>query len=156
MRLFRGATMNTHVLDRPVEILLVEDNPGDVRLTQEAFREAKLWNRLQVVDNGMNALAYLRQEGQFSSAKRPDLVLLDLNLPGMDGKKVLTEIKSDNDLKKIPVLILTSSAAEEDINKTYECYANCYLQKPSDLDQFINIIKIIKDFWFSIAKLPTQ
>ena len=148
--------MNTHVLDRPVEILLVEDNPGDVRLTQEAFREAKLWNRLQVVDNGMNALAYLRQEGQFSSAKRPDLVLLDLNLPGMDGKKVLTEIKSDNDLKKIPVLILTSSDAEEDINKTYECYANCYLQKPSDLDQFINIIKIIKDFWFSIAKLPTQ
>lgn len=147
--------MNRHVLGRPVEILLVEDNPGDVRLTQEALREANVWNCLQVVDNGVNALAYLRQEGEFCEAKRPDLVLLDLNLPGMDGKKVLAEIKSDDDLKKIPVLILTSSDAEEDINKTYECYANCYLQKPSNLEQFINIIKGINDFWFSIAKLPT-
>lgn len=148
--------MTNHVLSRPIEILLVEDNPGDVRLTQEALREANVWNHLHVADDGFNALAYLRREGEFAKAKRPDLVLLDLNLPGMDGKKVLAEIKSDDELKKIPVLILTSSAAEEDINKTYASYANCYVQKPSDLDQFINIVKSINDFWFSIAKLPTH
>lgn len=148
--------MHTLKMNRAIEILLVEDNPGDVRLIQEALREVNLYNCLQVVNDGIKAIAYLKQKEEFSNVKRPDLVLLDLNLSGMDGRKVLNAIKSDNDLKTIPVVILSSSDAEEDIDTTYASYANSYVQKPGNLDQYINIVKSIKDFWFSIAKLPSR
>lgn len=141
---------------RPIEILLVEDNPGDVRLTQEALKEGKMRNHLTVVRDGVEALAYLRKEESFNCAVRPDLILLDLNLPKKNGREVLTEIKQDKDLKRIPVVILTTSKAEQDILNTYDRYANCYISKPVDLEQFMNVIKMIEDFWLTIVRLPSE
>ena len=141
---------------RPVEILLVEDNPGDVRLTREALREGKVRNNLSVASDGVEAVAYLRREGEHAHAVRPDLILLDLNLPRMDGREVLAEIKADPSLRNIPVVVLTSSQAEEDIVRAYDLHANCYVTKPVDLDQFIRVVESIEDFWFSIVKLPPE
>jgi CheY-like chemotaxis protein len=139
---------------RPVEILLVEDNPGDVRLTQEALREGKVRNNLNVATDGVEALAYLRREGKYADAARPDLILLYLNLPRKDGRQELAEIKADADLKTIPVVILTTSKAVEDILRSYDLHANCYVTKPVDLDQFITVVKSIEDFWLTIVALP--
>ena len=147
--------MATEQLGRPVEILLVEDNPGDVRLTSEALQEGKIWNRLSVAPDGVEALAFLRREGTHVAAPRPDVILLDLNLPKKDGREVLAEIKSDADLRRIPVVILTTSKAEEDIVKTYDLHANCYITKPVDLAQFLSVVKAIEDFWLCVVKLPT-
>ena len=139
-----------------VEILLVEDNPGDVRLTRETFKESKLSNRLHVVGNGEEALAFLRHAGQYADAVRPDLILLDLNLPKKDGRELLAEVKADADLRCIPVVVLTTSKAEQDILKAYDLHANCYITKPLDLDQFITVVKSIENFWLQIVKLPTK
>jgi chemotaxis family two-component system response regulator Rcp1 len=139
---------------KPIEILLVEDNPGDVDLAREALENGKIDNLLHVAINGEEAMAFLRRKGKYINAPRPDLVLLDLNLPRMDGREVLAEIKSDEDLKRIPVVILTSSRDEEDILKSYNLHANCYITKPMDLNQFIKVVKSIEDFWFTIVKLP--
>ncbi|MBI2186133.1 MAG: response regulator [Acidobacteria bacterium] len=141
---------------RPIEILLVEDNPGDVRLTQEALRDAKVRNTLNVVWDGVEALAYLRKNGSYASAARPDLILLDLNLPRKDGREVLADIKSDPALKRIPVVVLTTSQAEQDIIRAYDLHVNCYVTKPVDLDQFVHVVRSIEDFWFAIVKLPPQ
>jgi chemotaxis family two-component system response regulator Rcp1 len=138
----------------PIEILLVEDNPGDVDLTREALENSKVYNILHVVGNGEAAMTFLRRQGEYANAPRPDLVLLDLNLPRKDGREVLAEIKSDEDLKRIPVVILTSSGDEEDILKSYNLHANCYITKPIDINQFIKVVKSIEDFWFTIVKLP--
>ena len=148
--------MNPQMLGKPIEILLVEDNPGDVRLTAEALRENKFRNKLNVVGDGVEAMAYVRREGKYSDAPRPDLILLDLNLPKKDGREVLAEIKTDEDLKRIPVVILTTSKAEEDIIKTYNHHANCYVTKPVDLEQFIKLVKSIEEFWLTIVKLPPE
>jgi CheY-like chemotaxis protein len=131
----------------------VEDNPGDVRLTREALREGKVHNRLNVATDGVEALAFLRKEGQYSDAPQPDLILLDLNLPKKDGREVLAEIKTDEQLRSIPVVILTTSKAEEDIVRTYNLHANCYVTKPVDLDQFITVVRTIEDF-FTVVTLP--
>jgi chemotaxis family two-component system response regulator Rcp1 len=139
---------------RPIEILLVEDNPGDVRLTREALKEAKVRNNLAVANDGVEALAYLRREPPHEAATRPDLVLLDLNLPRKDGREVLAEIKADPDLRRLPVVVLTTSTAEQDILESYNLYANCYITKPVDLDQFLGIVTSIEDFWLTIVKLP--
>jgi chemotaxis family two-component system response regulator Rcp1 len=141
---------------KPIEILLVEDNPGDVRLTKEALKDGKVLNSLNVAKDGVEAMAFLRREGKYTDAVRPDLILLDLNLPKKDGREVLTEIKNDLKLKRIPVVILTVSKAEEDIIRTYELHANCYIAKPVDLDRFIEVVKAIEDFWFTIVKLPPK
>lgn len=138
----------------PIEILLVEDNPGDVRLTMEAFQEGKVRNRLHVVGDGVEALAFLHREGEYAAAPQPDLILLDLNLPRKDGREVLAEIKSDEATARIPVVVLTSSRAEQDILKSYDLQANSYITKPVDLGQFIEVIKGIEDFWLSVVKLP--
>lgn len=141
---------------RPIEILLVEDNPGDVRLTEEALREGKVVNHLSVAADGVEALAFLRREGANANQPRPDLVLLDLNLPRKDGREVLSEIKSDPDLRRIPVVVLTTSKAEEDVLRSYNLHANCYITKPVDLDQFIRVVKSIDEFWLSVVRLPTD
>jgi CheY-like chemotaxis protein len=141
---------------QPIEILLVEDNPGDVRLTKEAIKEGKVSNNLYVVGDGIEALEFLRKKGIFEKVPRPDLVLLDLNLPRKNGREVLAEIKSDDALKSIPVIILSTSEAEKDIINSYELNANCYVTKPVDLDDFMNVVKSIEEFWFSIVKLPTK
>lgn len=138
----------------PIEILLVEDNPGDVRLTTEALKEGRVLNNLTIVTDGVEAMAYLRKEGKYSKAVRPDLVLLDLNLPKKDGREVLKELKEDPALKAIPVVVLTISKAEEDVLKSYNLHANCYITKPVDLEQFIKVAKSIQDFWLTIVKLP--
>ena len=148
--------MNDQTIGRPIEILLVEDNPGDVRLTVEALKENKMYNPLHVVEDGREALSFLHQEGEYTETPRPGLILLDLNLPKKDGREVLKEIKSDEDLKQIPVVILTTSKAEEDVLKTYDLHANCYITKPVDLDQFIKVVKSIEEFWLSIVKLPSE
>lgn len=140
--------------ERPVEILLVEDNPGDVRLTIEALKEAKVLNKLTVVKDGIEALSLLRRQGPHAQPVRPDLILLDLNLPRKDGREVLAEIKADNNLKHIPVVILTTSQDEQDVLKSYNLYANCYITKPVDLEQFIRVVKSIEDFWLGIVMLP--
>lgn len=140
----------------PLDILLVEDSPADVRLTREALAEGKVHNRLSIASDGVEALAFLRQEGQYAGSPRPDLILLDLNLPRKDGQEVLSEIKADPDLRRIPVVVLTSSRAEEDIVRTYNLHANCYITKPVDLDQFFAIIKAIDDFWLTVVKLPAE
>ena len=140
---------------KPIEILLVEDNPGDVRLTREALRDAKVNNNMAVASDGIEALALLRQEGDYASAVRPDLILLDLNLPRMNGFEVLNVIKDDTDLKRIPVVVLTTSQAEQDIIRSYNLYANAYVTKPVDLEQFIRVIKSIEDFWLEIVRLPS-
>jgi chemotaxis family two-component system response regulator Rcp1 len=141
---------------RPVEILLVEDNPGDVRLTQEAFKEGKILNRLSVVNDGVEALAFLRREGLYADAPRPDLILLDLNLPKKDGRDVLAEIKDEESLKQIPVVVLTTSNAEKDIVETHDLRARCYITKPVDFAQFVAAVELIEDFWFSIVKLSKR
>ncbi len=137
-----------------VKILLIEDNPGDVRLTTEALKEGKIHVEMDVVQDGVEALAYLRQKGKYAKAPRPDLILLDLNLPKKDGREVLAEIKADEDLKRIPVVILTISKDEEDIMKSYNLHANCYITKPVDLKQFIKVVQSIEDFWLTVVKLP--
>lgn len=139
---------------RPVEILLVDDNPGDIRLTQEALKDSKVLNNLHVVEDGLEALNFLKKKGEFKNEVTPDLVLLDLNLPKRNGREVLSEIKEDELLKHIPVVILTISRAEEDIFKSYELHANCYITKPVDMNQFVKIVRSIENFWFSIVKLP--
>ena len=141
---------------KPIEILLVEDNPGDVRLTLEALKEGKVRNNMSVVSDGMEALAFLRRQGKYSEAPRPDLILLDLNLPKKDGREVLGEIKLDEALKRIPVVVLTTSKAEEDILRSYDLHANCYITKPVDLERFFTVVKSIEDFWLTVVKLPTD
>ncbi len=147
---------NNTIMGRPIEILMVEDSPGDVRLTQEAFKESKVKNRLYAVSDGIEAMAFLRKEGKYVNTPRPDLILLDLNLPKKDGRELLAEIKADENLKRIPVVILTISQAEEDIIGTYDLYANCYITKPVDLDKFLKVVKSIEDFWLTIVKLPKE
>jgi CheY-like chemotaxis protein len=138
----------------PIAILLVEDNEGDARLAMEAMRESKIRNTLHHVRDGEEAMAFLRREGKFADAPRPDLVLLDLNLPRKDGREVLAEIKADDALKRVPVVILTVSSDEEDIFKAYGLHANCFITKPLDFQQFVKVVKSIEDFWLSIVKLP--
>ena len=141
---------------KPIEILLIEDNPGDARLAREALRDAKVRNNLSWVPDGVEAMGFLRRETIYDKAPRPDLILLDLNLPRKDGREVLVEIKSDDKLRRIPIVILTTSQAREDIHQAYQLNANCYISKPVDLDQFIRIVKTIEDFWLTIVKLPTE
>ncbi len=141
---------------QPVEILLVEDNPGDARLTQEALRDGRVYNKLTVVPDGVEAMAYLRREGRYAGARQPDLILLDLNLPKKDGREVLQEIKADERLRRIPVVVLTSSNAEQDVLKSYGLHANCYVTKPVDLDQFIGAVKAIENFWLTVVTLPRE
>jgi chemotaxis family two-component system response regulator Rcp1 len=141
---------------RAIEILLVEDNPGDARLTLEGMREAKVKNRVHVVEDGVEAMAFLRRQGRYSEASRPDLILLDLNLPRKDGRAVLAEVKADPDLKRIPVVILTTSRAEEDVLKAYDLHANCYITKPVDLTQFLKIVALMDEFWLNVVTLPQQ
>jgi CheY-like chemotaxis protein len=138
-----------------VNILLVEDNPGDVRLTKEAFKEAKVNNNLHIVSDGVEAMDFLRRKGKYIGAPRPDIILLDLNMPKKNGREVLAEIKADPDLMRIPVLVLTISQAEEDILKSYNLHANCYIQKPVDINKFIDVVKSIEGFWLTIVKLPS-
>ncbi|MGB5079928.1 MAG: response regulator [Burkholderiales bacterium] len=138
----------------PVEILLVEDNPGDVRLTKEALKEGKVYSNLHWAKDGVEALEFLRRQGKHASASRPDIILLDLNLPKKDGREVLAIIKSDDQLKQIPVVVLTTSKAEEDVLRSYELHANCYVTKPVDLEQFIRVVKSIDRFWLTVVTLP--
>jgi len=140
----------------PIEILLVEDNAADVRLTRETLKEEKLNNNLHVVSDGVEAMAYLRRQGRYAQAARPDLILLDLNLPKKDGREVLKEIKEDENLRIIPVVVLTVSKAEEDVLRSYNLHANCYITKPLDLGQFSRVVKSVQDFWMTIVKLPPR
>lgn len=149
-------TVNIRRTGEAIEILLVEDSPGDVRLTMEAFRESKVSNNLSVVEDGVEAMEFLRRQGRYVDAIRPDLILLDLNLPRKDGRDVLAEIKNDPDLRRIPVVVLTTSKADEDIIRSYTLHANCYITKPVDLEQFITVVKSIEDFWVTIVKLPPK
>lgn len=142
--------------ERQVEILLVEDSPGDVRLTIEALKEGKIKSHLSIARDGVEALDFLHRRGSYSNAPRPDLILLDLNLPKKDGREVLAEIKGDPQLKRIPVVVLTTSNAEEDIIRSYDLHVNCYITKPIDMEEFIKVIESIDDFWFSIVQLPTR
>lgn len=146
--------MVSEIVVHPIEILLVEDSPGDARLAREALQDAKVRNHLHWVDNGEEAMDFLRKEGKHARVPRPDLILLDLNLPRKDGREVLAEIKGDADLKRIPVVILTVSKDEEDVLKTYNLHANCFITKPIDLNQFIKVVKSIEDFWLTVVKLP--
>ena len=146
--------MSSQSTGRAIEILLVEDNPGDVRLTQEALKEGKVLNNLNVVKDGVQALAFLRREGEHVQTARPDLILLDLNLPKKDGREVLAEIKVDPDLKRIPVVVLTTSESEKDILGSYNLHANAYITKPVALDRFMDVVQSIEDFWLTIVKLP--
>lgn len=138
----------------PIDILLVEDSPGDIKLTQKIFKKSKIRNRLHVVKDGVEAMAFLRREGEYAQAVRPDLILLDLNLPRKHGQEVLAEIKADKDLKCIPVVVLTISSAEQDVIAVYKHYANCFITKPIGLPQFVEVVNAIEDFWLSIVKLP--
>ncbi len=140
----------------PIKILLVEDNPADARLTAEGLKECRVLNELYTVDDGNKAIDFLNKEKEFINIPKPDLILLDLNLPGMDGKEVLNYIKNHNEFKKIPVLIMSSSSAEEDIKETYALQANCYIKKPIEFNDFIEIVKTIDNYWFSIVKLPVK
>jgi CheY-like chemotaxis protein len=138
----------------PIEILLVEDSPDDIVLTTEALRDGKVRNHISVVEDGEEAMAFLRRQGRNAHAPRPDLILLDLNLPRKSGREVLAEIKADPDLKRIPVVIMTTSSDEKDVLQAYNCHANCYVTKPVDLDQFIGVVKSIENFWLTVVKLP--
>lgn len=144
------------MMGKPIEILMVEDNPGDVRLTKYVLSESKVHNRISAVSDGVEAMAFLRREGKYKDAPRPDLILLDLNMPRKDGREVLAEVKQDPDLKMIPVVIVTSSSAEQDIVRSYTLHANAYVTKPVDLDQFISLVKSIEDFWLEVVKLPRE
>jgi two-component system response regulator len=144
------------VIYRHIEILLVEDSPSDALLTREALRGSKLLNTIHLVDNGVDAIAFLRREGAYAHVPRPDLILLDLNLPKMDGREVLEEIKADDDLRIIPVVVLTSSEAESDILKSYSLHANCYVSKPVEFDKFVTVVRSIREFWFAVVTLPPQ
>ena len=148
--------MNNEESSKTIEILLVEDNPADIRLAQEAFKDAKVRNILHTVGDGVEAMAFLRRQGKYAEVARPDLILLDLNLPKKDGREVLAEIKTDERLKLIPVVILTVSKDEEDILKTYNLHANCYITKPIDFEQFMKVVKSIEEFWLTIVKLPPK
>ena len=148
--------MNTTPRHKAINILMVEDNPGDVRLTMEALNGAKIRNHVDAVQDGVEALAFLRREGKYANSIRPDLILLDLNLPKKDGREVLAEIKADEHLRRIPVVILTSSQAEQDIVKAYDLHANAYVSKPVELEQFITVVKSIEGFWLEIVKLPPK
>jgi CheY-like chemotaxis protein len=141
---------------RPIEILLVEDNPGDVRLTREGLKESKVWNNLHVAEDGVEALDFLNCRPPFANAPHPDLIMLDLNLPRMDGRELLAKIKADDELKRIPVVVLTTSEAEEDIIKAYDLHANCYITKPVVFEKFITVVNCIENFWFTIVKLPDK
>ncbi len=149
--------MDTHLqpMEKPITILLVEDEPGDAYLTTEALKSAKILNRVHLVEDGVEAMAFLRREAPYANAPRPDLILLDLNLPRKDGRQVLAEIKSDPALGVIPVVVLTTSSADEDILQSYNLRANCYITKPVDLEQFMRVIKTMQEFWLTIVKLPT-
>lgn len=146
--------MENFEMGKPIEILLVEDSPGDARLVQENMKEAKVRNNLNIVADGVEAMAYLRREGKYKNMVMPDMVLLDLNLPRKDGREVLAEIKADEKLKRIPVVVLTISQAEEDILRSYNLHANAYVTKPVDLNQFMLAVKAIKGFWLTVVKLP--
>ncbi|MDY6845375.1 MAG: response regulator [Thermodesulfobacteriota bacterium] len=148
--------MSFKEIEKPIEILLVEDNLADVRLTQENFKESKIRNNLHVVSDGEEAMAFLRREGKYINAVRPDLIFLDLNLPKKNGREVLGEMKSDNELKQIPIVVLTISDDEEDIFKSYSLHANCYITKPIGLEQFTKVVKSIEDFWLSVVKFPLR
>jgi len=148
--------MSTRNEARSITILLVEDNPGDVRLIQEIFRDGKIFNRMDIAEDGEQAMNYLQQQGEYENKPRPDLILLDLNLPRKNGIEVLTEIKADEILRRIPVIVLTASMAEEDIVRAYSHFVNCYLTKPIDLNQFIRVVQQIKSFWLDIVELPTS
>ena len=152
--------MGTKFARRPtgrlVEVLLVEDNPGDVRLTEEALKDGRVANRLHVVGDGVEAMAFLRRQGRFAGVPRPDLVLLDLNLPRKSGREVLAEIKADERLRRIPVVVLTTSQAEEDILRAYDLHANSFITKPVDLDGFLSVVRSIEDYWLAIVQLPPQ
>jgi CheY-like chemotaxis protein len=139
-----------------LQVLLVEDNPGDARLTMEAFKDAKVYMDMRVVHDGVEAMAYLNRIGEFAESPRPDLILLDLNLPKKDGRAVLAEVKADPSLKTIPVVVLTTSASEIDILSSYELHANCYITKPVDMEGFLSVVKSIDDFWLSVVKLPSK
>jgi len=141
---------------RPIEILLVEDDPGDVLITREALEHSKLVNNLHTVGNGEEALEYLRQEGDYVDAVRPDLVLLDLNLPRRDGREVLAEVKADPELRRIPVVVLTTSQAEEDIVRSYDLHANAYVTKPVDFEQFVHVVRQVDEFFFTVVRLPDR
>jgi two-component system, chemotaxis family, response regulator Rcp1 len=142
---------------KPIEIMLIEDNPGDVRLTVELLQhECRVRNHLSVVGDGAEAMAFLRRQGRYAGAPRPDLILLDLNLPKKDGRELLSEIKNDPMLKRIPLVVLTTSRAEQDVIQAYEHHANCYIAKPIDLDQFVRVVKSIEDFWLTVVKLPER
>jgi chemotaxis family two-component system response regulator Rcp1 len=146
--------MTENISPKPIDILLVEDNLGDVRLTREALKEGKVLNTLHVVGDGIEALAFLRHAGQYAKSAHPDIILLDLNLPRKDGRELLADIKTDPNLRRIPVVILTTSKAEEDILKSYDLHANCYITKPVDMNRFITVVQSIEDFWFTIVRLP--
>jgi len=148
--------MTSERIGRPIQILMVEDNRDDIELTMEALKDAKVGNILKVVKDGEEALAYLRGEGQYKGSLRPDLILLDLNMPRKDGREVLKEIKNDPSLRRIPVVILTTSQAEEDIINTYDLHANCYITKPVDFTQFLKVVRSIEDFWLTVVKLPPR
>jgi two-component system, chemotaxis family, response regulator Rcp1 len=148
--------MNERTIGDPIEILLVEDNIGDIRLTQEVLKDCKVLNHLSVARDGEQAMACLRREGKFTRASRPELILLDLNLPRKDGREVLAEIKADPDLRRIPVVVLTTSSAEQDIIMSYDLHANCFLTKPVQLDEFISVVRSIEQFWLVIVSLPNR
>ncbi|MGD7034708.1 response regulator [Methylotuvimicrobium buryatense] len=148
--------MSLEEIGRAAEFLLVEDNPGDVRLTKEALTESKVKNNLNVVGDGEEAMAFLRRQGKYAEAPRPDVILLDLNLPKKNGREVLEEIKADPSLKRIPVVIITSSEAEQDVLRTYDLHVNCYVNKPVDLEQFVKVVQSIETFWLTIVKLPSE
>ncbi|MEH2048516.1 response regulator [Nostoc sp.] len=148
--------VSTIIAIMPIEVLLVEDNPGDVQLTRIALEDSKISIHLNVVEDGVEAMAFLRKQEKYAKVIHPDIILLDLNLPRKDGREVLAEIKGDKNLKRIPVVVLTTSQAEEDILKAYNLSANCYITKPVDFDQFVKIIQSIENFWFAIVKLPPE
>lgn len=148
--------MYHHMVGLPIDILLIEDNPGDVRLTREAFKLAKMKNNLHVAKDGGEALDFLFKNEPYENTPNPDIILLDLNLPKMDGRQLLQEIKKDKQLRTIPVIVLTTSTAEEDILRTYHLHANCYIHKPMEMDEFVTVVKTIENFWLSIVKLPNS
>jgi chemotaxis family two-component system response regulator Rcp1 len=152
----KDTIVTSNDLGRPIDILLVEDNPGDVRLTREALLDGKVWNNFHHTPDGAEALAFLRKQGVYATVPRPDLILLDLNLPRKDGREVLAEIKEDPDLRTIPVVVLTTSKAEEDVLRSYGLHANCYIVKPIDLEQFLTVVQAIESFWVCIVKLPSS